>query len=90
MRRQIIEEHRFAGQLQDLIINSKRADDFVDGAKNILSLNPSQGKQTRPGGLIWFIPAEEGVPGLEDIAIYYAFDETRVWLLSIQKRPEED
>ena len=81
--REIIEEHRFSFELQALIPNAKRADEFIDAAKWVLSRSPTKGR--RIGSLhVWFLPMEE-MPGLLPIVLYYAFDDDFVNFLSIQE-----
>jgi hypothetical protein len=81
--RQIIEEHRFALELQALIPNAKRADEFVDGAKWVLSRDPSSGRRIGSSH-VWYLPMEE-IPEHLPIVLYYTFDDERVNLLSIQE-----
>lgn len=81
--RVIIEEHRFAFELQALIPNAKRADEFIDGAKWVLSRDPSKGKRIGKSH-VWFLPMEE-IPGILPVILYYTFDDSYVNFLSIQE-----
>ncbi|MCI0349300.1 MAG: hypothetical protein L0Z53_07740 [Acidobacteriales bacterium] len=84
--RTIIEEHRFAIELQALIEEgpekAQRADEFVDGVKWLLARSPEKG--TRIGQTnVWFIPSEH-TADLLPVVIYYTFDDDYVNLMSIQ------
>jgi hypothetical protein len=81
--REIIEEPRFAFELQALIPNVKRADEFVDGAKRALSRNPLKGRQIGRSH-VWFLPMED-IPGILPVVLYYTFDDDYVNFLSIQE-----
>ena len=81
--REIIEEHRFSLELQALVPNAKRADDFIEGAIWALSRNPSKGRRIGSSH-VWFLPMED-VPGLLPVVLYYTFDDDFVNFLSIQE-----
>lgn len=81
--REIIEEHRFSFELQALIPNAKRADEFIDAAKWALPRNPTKGRRIGSSH-VWFLPMED-VPGLLPIVLYYTFDDDFVNFLSIQE-----
>jgi hypothetical protein len=81
--RTIIEEPRFVFELQALISNAKRADEFVDAAKWVLSRDPSKGRQIGRSH-VWFLPIED-VPGILPVVLYYTFDDDFVNFLSIQE-----
>lgn len=80
-RWEIIEEPRFAFELQALIPKARRADEFIDGAKNVLCRDPQRGKRIG-NSHVWFLPVEE-IPGLLPIVLYYTFDDDYVNFLSI-------
>ena len=75
--RSVVESQRFAEELQKLRSDPVRADDFMDGAKWVLSRKPEIG--TKIGKSVWFLPMAIG-----NAVIYYTFDEDQVDLLSIQ------
>lgn len=81
--REIIEEHRFSLELQDIVRNAKRADEFIDGAKWVLCRNPTKGRRIG-NSHVWFLAMEE-IPGLLPVILYYTFDDSYVNLLSIQE-----
>jgi hypothetical protein len=78
--REIVEEHRFADELAALIRRARRADEFIDGAKWVLSRDPTKGKRIGSSH-VWFLATEEipqteeGVPGILPIILYYTFDD---------------
>jgi hypothetical protein len=81
--REIREEPRFTLELQTIIPNAKRADEFTDGAKWRLSRDPFSGRRIS-NSHVWFVPMEE-IPALLSVVIYYTFDDDYVNLLSIQE-----
>ena len=81
--REIIEEHRFSLELHDIIRQSRRADDFIDGAKWTLARNPQAGKRIGTSD-VWFLAMEE-IPDFLPVVLYYTFDENFVNFLSIQE-----
>jgi hypothetical protein len=54
----------------------------VEGAEFVLARDPSKGVEI-PGTQIWFVPM--ALIGEDQVTLYYTFDETTVWLLSIRK-----
>jgi len=81
--REIIEEHRFAFELQALIPNAKRADELIDGVKWVLRRDPTSGRRIG-NSQVWYIPMEE-IPDHLPIVLYYTFDDDYVNFLSIQE-----
>lgn len=81
--REIIEEHRFSDELQKIIAVAQRADEFIDGAKWLLSRNPEVGKRIGASH-VWFLAMEE-IPGVLPVVLYYTFDDNFVNFLSIQE-----
>jgi hypothetical protein len=81
--REIIEEHRFADELARIITDAKRADEFIDGARWLLSRNPKSGTRISTSE-VWFLPMEE-IPGILPVILYYTFDDDFVNFLSIQE-----
>jgi hypothetical protein len=57
----------------------RRADEFMEGAETILSRNPEIGCQLEDSK-VWFVCGHT-----VDAALYYTFDDDRVYLLSIEK-----
>jgi hypothetical protein len=74
---EIVEDHRFSDELGQLRPDPIRRDEFVDGAKWVLSRDPMAG--TKIGNKVWFLPTAHG-----NAVIYYTFDENHVYLQSIQ------
>lgn len=84
--REIIEETQFTVELQEIEPDAARADEFVDGAKWVLSRSPECG--TKIGQLVWILPMMRSPVGLS-MVLYYTFDADRVFLLSIQVAADE-
>jgi hypothetical protein len=88
--RVIVEEHRFASELAALLLNARRADEFIDGAKWVLSRDPFKGKRISTSN-VWFLPiaeipeSDENPPGILPVVLYYTFDDDYVNFLSIQE-----
>jgi hypothetical protein len=81
--RTIIEEHRFSIELREIIRHSRRADEFIDGARWTLCRNPEAGKRIGTSK-VWFLAMEE-IPGILPVVLYYTFDDNFVSFLSIQE-----
>ena len=81
--RRVIREHRFERELRALIHDAIGADKFVEAAEFLLVRDPEIGFELEPGSLIWFLP----MAPIEDaqVSLYYTFDESTVWLLSIAR-----
>jgi hypothetical protein len=81
--REIVEHDQFRDELKAIEQDAKKADEFIDGAKWVLSRGPQSG--TRIGkSHVWFLPiAESSI--IEALVIYYTFNDDYVYLLSIQK-----
>lgn len=81
--REIVEMGRFRLELETIISDHERADEFLDGTKINLALNPGRGLRLvqRDGAEIYVV--ESNIPDL-DLKIYYTFDDQAVYLLSIQ------
>ena len=82
--REIVEEHGFAEELGKLIGNARRADEFVEGAKWVLSRYPEAGTPIGTKGLVYFLPIGDSTVA-DSVVLYYTFDEGRVYFLSIRK-----
>lgn len=81
--REVIEANRFAQELRRIVANVKQADDFVDGAKWVLSRDPLSGKRIGKSK-VWFLALQE-IPNILPVVLYYTFDEDSVILLSIEE-----
>ena len=81
--RRIIREHHFENDLAALIGDFAEADDFVEGAEWLLTQNPKVGLPTNEGSDVWFLPMAP-IDG-EQVTLYYTFDDSTVWLISIAK-----
>ena len=81
--RRAIREHRFERELRALIGNAIRADEFVEAAEFLLIRDPEIGFQAAAGSTVWFLP----MAPIDDVqvSLYYTFDDSTVWLLSIQR-----
>jgi hypothetical protein len=83
--RQVIREHLFEETLSALIPDSRKADDFVQGAEFVLARNPKTGSPLNPGGKVWLLPMS--TVGVKQVSLYYTFDDQTVWLLAIMPVP---
>jgi hypothetical protein len=84
--RQVVREHRFERDLRELINEAIPADQFVEAAEFLIARDPLIGSQTEDP-LVWAMPMAP-VEGAQ-VVLYYAFDETTVWLLSIVRISNE-
>ena len=78
--REIVEADEFAEQLSLIESDAKRADEFLDGLKWILSRDATKGVLL--AGNVWMFYTSQflSVP----LVIYYSFDLTKVYLLWIE------
>jgi hypothetical protein len=74
---EIIENAQFADELKEIESDSLRADEFMEGAIQVLCRKPTLGTLT--GKNVWFLPMVGG-----KVVLYYTFDDDHVYLLSIQ------
>ncbi len=82
-RRQIVREYHFERDLRMLIRDAKEADEFVEAAEFVLARDPEIGLRIAPDSDVWVLPMAP-VRGVQ-ISLYYTFDESTVWLISIAK-----
>lgn len=80
--RDIVRTERFERELQKLEEDPRRADEFTEAVEWTLARDPTSGTQIKDVPPIWFIPMVD-IPFGSSVAIYYTFDDSRVWLLSI-------
>ena len=82
--RDIVRTERFERELREIEESPRRADEFTEAAEWTLARDPSSGTQIKDDPPIWFIPM---VDALDDstVAIFYTFDDQKVWLMSILK-----
>jgi hypothetical protein len=84
--RQVIREGRFEDELRALIAEAVAADQFVEAAEFLVARDPLIGSQTedpRVGAVP--IALVEGA----QVVLYYTFDDSTVWLLSINRISNE-
>ena len=77
--RTVVYDPRFEEELARIYPHVQRADEFVNGAENILARNPECGCPLGDSQ-VWFICGHT-----VDAAIYYTFDADNVYFLSIEK-----
>ena len=77
--RDIVRSHRFELEMDYIEPIVRRADEFMEGAETILARNPEIGCQLEDSK-VWFVCGHT-----VDAALYYTFDDNRVYLLSIEK-----
>ena len=79
--RSVIREFHFEKDLAELIGDHAEADDFVAGAEWLLARDPESGTRTDEGSVVWILPMAPIRD--EQVALYYTFDNSTVWLISI-------
>ncbi len=80
-RREIIREHEFEEQLERLIPNMEEADEFIASAEDLLSYEPTAGREASEEYGLWALSMFP-IRG-KTATIYYSFDERAVTLVSI-------
>jgi len=82
--RTIREEPLFRQQLAKIEPSARRSDEFLEGAREALSRNPSTcGRPTAPWSAVWRMVTNDAAP-ITPLVLYYAFDANDVYLLSIE------
>jgi hypothetical protein len=79
----IEEEPYFRRELLAIESDPIKADELIDGAKWVLSRNPSLGQQKSPHSPLWYFLI---VAGALRCVLYYTFDTKEVLLVSIERR----
>lgn len=81
--REVVREHRFERELQDLIAGAIPADRFVEAAEFLLARDPLIGSPVDEDRLVYFLPMS--LVEDQQVSLYYTFDGSTVWLLSIAR-----
>ncbi len=79
--RTVIREHGFEDELRVLIPSDIDADEYAEAAEFTLARDPEIGMPTAEDD-VWFLTMAP-IEGAQ-IVLYYAFDESTVWLLAIR------
>ena len=77
----IVEEDYFRLQLKRIQPDAKRADEFIDGVKWVLSRDPTMGIQV--SDTVWFIAMADSPENIS-VNLYYTFNESHVYFLAIE------
>lgn len=77
--RTIVRDPRFEQDMARIVPSVQRADEFLEGAEQILSRTPEAGYQIEDSN-VWFIGGHT-----VDVALYYTFDDDLVHFLAIEK-----
>ena len=80
--RTVREEPLFLEQLAKIEPDVQRADEFLEGVVWLLSREPGYGTQIQTGSSVWAVPAVFS-PAMNQLTVYYTFDNNQVYLLSI-------
>lgn len=81
--REIVEEPRFIEELKAIEKDARKADEFVEAAKWVLSREPQNGD--RLGNThVFSLPIAES-PVVDPVVLFYTFDANCVYFLSIRK-----
>ena len=80
----IVREPRFEEELRNLQPDSQQADEMLRALEWALSRAPEDGCPADDAQIVYTRNLREFGSGLPSFTVYYAFDDSRVWLLSIQ------
>ena len=80
--REVVPTEAFQDEIHVLIPDARVADEYLFGVVTVLSNNPEIGMPIHKGSIVWAIPMAP-IKG-EQVVIYYEFDATTVFLLSIR------
>ena len=81
--RTIVHTPRFTSELDQILPDAKRADEFVDGVTWVLCRDPLCGKPMAEASSIYFLPMVD-LPDHPSLALYYAYNDECVWFISIR------
>ena len=81
--REVVREHRFERELRQLIVEAIPADQFVEAAEFLLARDPLIGRPVGEERLVYFLPMAPVKD--QQVSLYYTFDGSTVWLLSIAR-----
>jgi hypothetical protein len=84
--RQVVRERRFEDEMHRLVSEAIAADEFVEAAEFLIARDPLIGSQTADPR-VWAMPMAL-VEGAQ-VVLYYTFDDSTVWLLSITRISNE-
>jgi hypothetical protein len=84
--RQVVRERRFEDEMHRLVFEAIAADEFVEAAEFLIARDPLIGSQTADPR-VWAMPMAL-VEGAQ-VVLYYTFDDSTVWLLSITRISNE-
>jgi hypothetical protein len=77
--RTVVRHELFEADAEEILSSSTAtADEFLEAVEFVLSRRPESGYQVSPN--VWWIPAYT-LP----LVVYYTFDDTHVYLLSLQR-----
>jgi hypothetical protein len=77
--RTIVRDERFEYEMAYIEPSVRRADEFMEGAENVLARDPEAGYRLADSN-VWFVGGHT-----VDVALYYTFDDDYVYLLSAEK-----
>jgi hypothetical protein len=78
--RTIFYDERFERELEYIQPHARRADEFINGAENVLARDPEAGFPLEDNSQVWVICGHT-----VNAVLYYTFDENNVYFLSIEK-----
>jgi hypothetical protein len=80
--RVVIWQRQFEQELREIFHDPGEADEFVASAELLLAHVPEIGMPESEGSSVWILPMAP--VRNRQLTLFYAFDATRVWLLSIR------
>lgn len=86
--RTIIKLEAFEEDLRAISADPVRADEFAEAAEWVLARDPGMGTQVARDSLVWFLPMADLGLGAQ-MALYYTFDDERVYFLSVRAAPAD-
>ncbi len=79
--RDVVYQPQFDQQLNELVSDIRRVDEFIRGVEWQVCREPHSGQQITAN--VWAIPLNSPPAG-ENLIIYYTFDTDHIWFLAIR------
>lgn len=88
----VVRQPRFEAEMEAIEPDPILADAFAQGTEWLLCRYPRYGEQIAPNSRVWFVPILDmgGEIATPNYSIYYTFNETTVFLMSIKHIDEAD
>lgn len=87
--RSIQADPQYERELSELIADTRRSDEFIDGTIWLLSRRPEYGQPVVEGSAVRMVAVDGEAVGLPPLVLYYTYNDTHVTFLSIQQSQDD-